>query len=739
MKWTARFLTDGNEAIAYPSNHEHSEGQSITLPSDDFVISRKNDTGEVLSFYGDPAWNLKPYAARVIKLDFYSQFGIKEGDPKTPLMNEIACEMKQIMWLFMYEPFHSAGRSVKPSTLYHYHLALRGVGEIAWLLNTTLSAMRSNPIAFHSIMSSIHTGGADGKSSNKGGLLVLLSNAMHFISQKYAAEIPHFLEYKNVIKLSKSLPRQKKKTNSDTKTPLIPSRIYQQLLVDSKCLVDDFLEVSESLLNMITRYSEEPNFWTNGLVTSKDKYPSFTWFTEQFRIRWKKKYGDTPHPMAKDLKWTTPEEAVQEYGLVDFFEKHPISTAHWGEPVKYTWRGLQALISAIQNAARTLTFAYSGQRIHENRVLTIGCLSSLTIKDLGEFPLIMGRTSKMTNNNYSEKLLPWATSHDVIPAINAAEKIAKVALQYIHNRNLEDYKSEQIPLFIGLEPHAEESPQFDFPVPRGFMDARQCRAFYKQLNPDENIYIVTEDDMNELCQFDVYRNWRTGSKVNVNAQWPLTSHQFRRATAVYSARSGDVSLPSLKFQFKHLHLAMAMVYRENALFAQNILAETPEPAAHTIMKDFMDEVNMMMATGFKSHIVDSENPLKGGAGARLQQMKDGHYPKYWDSPEELSQEIKNGTIRWELVPTGGCMKVDTCKHKGIDDVLPCRSGCADSAMGGEDGLGFETGHFLKTYKEDITESLHFVDTSHPSARFIQQEIDAIDKELNTLGALDETA
>ncbi|MCH4563883.1 hypothetical protein MKP05_12185 [Halomonas sp. EGI 63088] len=724
MKWRSRFVQGGATVEMSPSTYVE-EGGEIKFPDDTFVISRDKE-GNPLSRYGDDIWDLTPYAVKTVKLDFYVVFDLKKHEKKNPLMHKIANEMKQLMWLFMWEPFHNSGLSYKPGTLRNYLGALRGVAEIAYGEHRSLQNIHESPIAFHKVFSSIEVAGSTRTVARQ---LNTWANTVSFISQRYNLELPQLFELKNLRRIHESIPKRSK-GHSQTRTPLIPARLYAQLLSDSQKMVNDFLEVSDKLLEMMARYQEEPSFWivpTHTILESGNPYTN--WRTATFYRRWKDRFGSASAPASTEFKWTTPEEAVTEYGLTEYFEKHPISTAHAHGSNTYSWVGLSALLSAIQTGARTLIFAYTGQRLHENRVLTFGCLSSMTIKDLGEFPLIMGRTSKMTNNNYSEELLPWATSKEAIPAIKAAEKIAKFAVTSIHRRNIDELDDSAIPLFIGLVPDKQSSAHFNLPV-SGYLESAEGRAnFLKTANLDQSVYVTSEADMKELCDFDVYRNWRNDRKVKKGKVWPFSSHQFRRATAVYSARSGIVSLPSLKFQFKHLHIAMTMVYRENALFAKNILAETPDPGTHAIISDFMAEINMIMATGFKSHIVDSKDSLTGGAGARFQQMKASVYPKYWDSEEELAKAINNGTMRWEQVPTGGCMKIHTCKHKGIDDVLPCRSGCADSVMGGEDGLGVETGNFLKIYKDDIAVSLDFVDNKHPSARFIQQEIDAIEEQL----------
>jgi|GEM_PF-1479369 len=726
MKWRPRYIQNDTHTDHFRSAFLYKEGK-FQFPDESYIISCDKE-GNPLSRYGDDIWDLSTYSVKTVKLDFYAGFDLNVSKEKKRLIIEIANEMKMLMWLFMWEPFHNSGLSYSPGTLRNYLSALRGIASIAYGESRSLQSVHESPTAFHKIFLSLNQ---DNLTHTVARQLNTWGNTINFIVQHYKVEIPQLFEKNNLRRLQGNIPKQRR-SHSEAKTPLIPTRLYAQLLSDSKRMVDDFLIIADRLLEMMARYYKEPSFWINPSYITLENGTLYTnWRTITFYRRWNDCFAEIPAPSSTELHWTTPEEAVKQYDLIEYFEKYSIYSDQTHGKNNYNWFRLTTLLSVIQTSARTMLFSYTGQRLHENTVLTVGCLSSMTIKGLGELPLVMGRTSKMTNNNYSEELLPWASSIEIIPAINAAEKIAKFAVSSIHKKSIDKLNENEIPLFIGLQSDKQNSVHFNFPI-KGYLDSRAVKQnFLKVLNSDPATYIINEEDMQELCDFDVYRNWRNDRKIKKGDLWPFSSHQFRRATAVYSARSGIVSLPSLKFQFKHLHVAMTMLYRENALFAKNILAETPDPGTHAIISDFMTENNMIMAAGLKSHIMDSQLPLTGGAGYRLQQMKESSYPKYWDSEESLAKEINNGTIRWEQVPTGGCMKIGICKHKGIDDVLPCRTGCSDSVMGGEDGLGEETGHFLSVYKDEMISSLDFIDAKHPAAGFIQQEVDTIESLIKT--------
>jgi len=82
---------------------------------------------------------------------------------------------------------------------------------------------------------------------------------------------------------------------------------------------------------------------------------------------------------------------------------------------------------------------------------------------------------------------------------------------------------------------------------------------------------IREEDICELERFDGFRDWRNDPDVEIGKTWPLATHQCRRSLAVYSARSGLVSVGSMALQFKQLTETMASYYRKGNAFAENFL------------------------------------------------------------------------------------------------------------------------------------------------------------------------
>ena len=225
--------------------------------------------------------------------------------------------------------------------------------------------------------------------------------------------------------------------------------------------------------------------------------------------------------------------------------------------------------------------------------------------------------------------------------------------------------------------------------------------------------------MEELRLFDAFRAWDENTSIAVGKIWPLTSHQFRRSVAVYASRSGMVSLPTLKTQFKHLSEVMTALYSENSTFAQNFLIdENGVPIDNgSVLMSFRDAVAFNTSVRFHEQVIQSERHLIGPIGAEIQRAKDKNsLPKIFQSREETQMAVRQSRFNFKETPVGGCVLKGSCPHFAIDLVLPCTSGCEHAILKPEK---------LETYIESLRFDLATLSPKSRPYQLIAKEIDFI--------------
>ena len=227
---------------------------------------------------------------------------------------------------------------------------------------------------------------------------------------------------------------------------------------------------------------------------------------------------------------------------------------------------------------------------------------------------------------------------------------------------------------------------------------------------------ICEADLAELETFDGFRNWHEEKDCQIGKYWNICTHQFRRSLAVYGARSGIIGLGTLSVQYKHLTEAMTLYYRDNAVFAPNILASDSQ-------KEFIQELEYQRLVHsyaqFDEGVINSSSKLFGGAGTYLQLQKDREQLlKVFPNREETIKRMKKGEIAYKPSLFGACTSPDSCEKISFTAITSCLS-CAHAV--------FDTGSAEKMQK--VVQRLQRArDTQAPSSLLYGQ----MDSEIMTL-------
>lgn len=299
-------------------------------------------------------------------------------------------------------------------------------------------------------------------------------------------------------------------------------------------------------------------------------------------------------------------------------------------------------------------------------------------------------------------------------AVSIAQQLGRIKwLQYYQT---EDFLPSNIPLFIGAELQ-RSTPKIHYSLPIGTapFSPESWRAACRSLG-----LTIEAEDLEELRVFDAFRAWDENPDFAVGKLWPLSSHQFRRSVAVYASRSGMVSLPTLKTQFKHLSENMTALYSENSTYAKNFLIDEQSKTieAGSVLQSFRDAIAFNTSVRFHEQVIKSESKLKGSIGGQIQRGKDNNnLPKIFQSREATQIAVKQGRFSFKETPVGGCVLKGSCPHFAIDLVLPCTSGCEHAILKPEK---------LETYVESLRFDLTALSPKSRPYQLIAKEITFIE-------------
>ena len=350
-------------------------------------------------------------------------------------------------------------------------------------------------------------------------------------------------------------------------------------------------------------------------------------------------------------------------------------------------------MTLIQGMAKLWIHLFTGMRDNEVNQLSYDCYQTVQSNE-HLVHVIMGYTSKLHGGG--NKSTYWITFEDIQSGVCAAQSIGEIyALlnphydmsnpaeyplfptlysqkhRYKNNRNIE-HETDFISNFKG----APTRIQSNFNVYRQHLLAKLGDELR-----------ITKSDIAELEAFDGFRNWREEKDCQLGEYWNICTHQFRRSLAVYGARSGIIGLGALSVQYKHLTEAMTLYYRDNAIFAPNILATDSQ-------KEFIQELEYQRLVHsyvqFEDGVINSSSRLLGGAGTYLQLQKDREQLlKVFPNRIETIKRMKKGEIAYKPSLFGACTNPDSCEKISFTAITSCLS-CAHAV--------FDTGSAEKMQK-----------------------------------------
>ncbi|EKT66682.1 site-specific integrase [Providencia alcalifaciens] len=187
--------------------------------------------------------------------------------------------------------------------------------------------------------------------------------------------------------------------------------------------------------------------------------------------------------------------------------------------------------------------------------------------------------------------------------------------------------------------------------------AHSLNTFVKSIG-----YRATKDDVQE---FDLLNPSRKG-ELKTGQILKVHPHAFRRTFAVYLVRNKLASLLDIKYQFKHMNIAMTSWYANQANIASY--------ADMMIDQDLQDEIageNQNYMTDIFYHLYNEAETLAGHEGKRIKNLRvEGDTRIYLDR-EEIRKQVQDGRLSIVEHPGGYCTNpncdricdMTTCQYK----------------------------------------------------------------------------
>lgn len=408
-------------------------------------------------------------------------------------------------------------------------------------------------------------------------------------------------------------------------------------------------EINEHLSKLIKKYKEKIN-QTEIIPTSiLSGTLQERWIQIDEIIQKEKNLAKLIRKYFKNEELFNPKnwhKSVASCGLVNLFKKYNVQKS----------MNLPLFFKKIQGTCKHLIIAYSGMRNEEAETLLTDCLEVVNDLKSGSVTRLIGSTTKL--HGY-EKDVKWVTSKEIEKPIGVLLNITKT----IARANKLNQKN--LPLFIST----------GFFQQKGRMNLFASYFTSKdQLPLSKESLTIKEEDIVQLEEIEVFRDWRGDEEFEVGKLWNIKMHQYRRSLAVYAVQSGLVSLGGLQLQMKHLLREMTLYYSSGASLAKNIFDDSKQHIAKD-MREIKTEID---ALSYIKNVLFSDEKLYGTHGTFIENnVKDTSQDKknfILENREQMIEKFKNGELSYKETAIGSCVSSEACNYRLVRSIYAC-AGC----------------------------------------------------------------
>lgn len=315
-------------------------------------------------------------------------------------------------------------------------------------------------------------------------------------------------------------------------------------------------------------------------------------------------------------------------------------------------------LSWLRGACYTVIAAFTGCRDGEIKSFDIDSYQEKKYAGM-TVPVLHGLDTK-PNSGGVARHTSWVTIPSVKKAILllwdafsfAREKWREKADSVVHPDERNAFLEKVDSLFVTLpymRGHRPEAGKQSL--------AHSLNTFVKSIG-----YRATKDDVQE---FDLLNPSRKG-ELKIGQMLKVHPHAFRRTFAVYLVRNKLASLLDIKYQFKHMNIAMTSWYANQANIASYV--------DMMIDQDLQDEIageNQNYMTDVFYHIYNDAETLAGHEGKRIKNLRAEGDTRIYLNREEIRKQVQEGRLSIVEHPGGYCTNPDcdricdmtTCQYK----------------------------------------------------------------------------
>lgn len=414
---------------------------------------------------------------------------------------------------------------------------------------------------------------------------------------------------------------------------------HKDIITQLKKLLNSFLNPKQTKVIPMRIFLESLSQRWKQIEEIEQNLQNFLKFLDEYMSS--KYFATTKNLLKRDINSSTMNEAVKKYQLEELFIKYNIKSRS----------DFLGFIGNIQGTCAHLIHCYTGMRRGEVLNLKNDCINKVA-NNFGS-SYIISSTSKLIGNNENAK---WVTSKElqrVILILNAFNYIAVKQFDKAFN---------DLPLFISYVLLLAENSSKK-------IEAKMKLNQKNELPLDNSKLIVSQEDKMELEKINFNL---TMQDVDIGKPWLFNSHQYRRTLAIYSIKSGLVSLGALQKQLKHLFKEMSLYYANGSTFAKEIFNPPQEHIANDINK-YRNEID---ALSYIKEVLFSDEQLYGGHGKFIEDnVKKGRTEKFdiffLQNRDTTLKQFKNGDIAYKETALGGCISTEVCDYSLTRSIVAC--------------------------------------------------------------------
>lgn len=172
--------------------------------------------------------------------------------------------------------------------------------------------------------------------------------------------------------------------------------------------------------------------------------------------------------------------------------------------------------------------------------------------------------------------------------------------------------------------------------------------------------LATKGDVDE---FDILNPSRKGD-LKIGEKLDIHPHAFRRTFAVYLVRNKLASLIDIKYQFKHMNIAMTSWYANQANIASSL-----DMIIDTELQDEISGENKNYMADVIYHLYNEAETLSGPEGRRIKNLRAEGDSTIYLSKKEILKQVEEGRLSIIEHPGGYCTNPD-CDR--ICDMTVCQ-------------------------------------------------------------------